>query len=61
MMEEDRESASTRSTNTSYPINIGVGTGGATESMAPYFSAKIILRIFPFFLKHIFYTEKDSP
>ena len=27
----------------------------------PHFSVKIILKIFPFFLKHNFYTEKDSP
>ena len=40
---------------------IGVGTGGATGAMALHFSAKIILKIFPFFLKHNFYTENDSP
>ena len=40
---------------------IGVGTGGATGAMVPHFSAKIILRIFPFILTHNFYTENDSP
>ena len=32
---------------------IGVVTGGATGSMAPSLSAKIILKIFPFFLNTI--------
>ena len=42
--------------------SIGVGTGGAIGAMPPpQFSAKIILEIFPFFLKHNFYTENDSP
>ena len=41
-------------------VPIGVGTGGAKGAMAPHFSAKIILKIFPLFLKHNFYTENDS-
>ena len=38
-----------------------MGTGGATGAMAPHFSAKIILKFFPFFLKRNLYTENDSP
>ena len=41
--------------------SIGVGTGGATGPWPPHFSDKINLEIFPFFLKHHFYTENDSP
>ena len=40
---------------------IDVGTGGATGPWPPHFSSKIILKIFPFFLKHIFHTENDAP
>ena len=36
---------------------IGVGTGGATGPWPPHFSAKSILKIFPFFLKHNFYRK----
>ena len=35
--------------------------GGATGAWPPHFSAKIILKIFPFLLKHNFYIENDSP
>ena len=40
---------------------IGVGTGGATGAMAPSLLAKIILKIFPFFLKYNFDTENHPP
>ena len=41
--------------------HIGVGTGVATGTMAPHFSAKMFIRIFLFFRKHNLYTENDSP
>ena len=40
---------------------IGVGTGGVKGAMAPHFSAKIVLKIFPFHLMHNFYQGNDSP
>ena len=45
-------------------VYIGVGTPnrrGHGEPWPPHFSAKIIFKIFPFFLKHNFYTENASP
>ena len=39
---------------------IGVGTGGA-RGHSPHFFAKIILQIFPSFLKYNFDTENDPP
>ena len=39
-------------------VFVGVGMGGATGAMAPQFSAKLILKIFPFFLKHNFVYRK---
>ena len=42
-------------------IGVGTGLGRDHGAMAPHFSAKIILIIFPFFFKHNYYTENDSP
>ena len=42
-------------------LAIGFGTGGATGAMPPHFLAKIILKIFPSFLKYNFATENEPP
>ena len=38
-------------------LYIDIGTGGATGAMAPSLFSQIIIKIFPFFPKHNFYTE----
>ena len=41
-------------------IIIGVVTGGATGGMVPSLSAKIILKIFPFFLNTILHSQRKT-